>query len=398
MVKNIIGLVCLGVLLAACEQEEIGNYPPSAQPHHVSIPLSVASGLSLEEHSDYVPMSTKAGDQTEAEIDNFCQCLVLKEIDSKWYVDTFLLQSRLNKALSLFVRQKVKTSGEIGTLDLILSPGHYRILVAVNTPSNSWNPALVTGYKVKEEGNSNIPVPYAFTYTTDTDPDRPNYGFRSLYREIFAGTYEFTVSKTGDLHSLPSNGNQSMSLNRKVSRFRILLKNTVSPKENFPFITTEHFAHLTFETTGDTPFCSGIDCWGDAYYDQANPLETFEMYISTSSRWRVATNGSEYQMVTPSNSTYGAVFLYTDEKKTEGVPFRIRPFRITGQTGNFTYYYDKNIDGHILYPNSIDGIVLQTTDEYKKIPGVYSPEVRVEVIPEENAATLFDCFYEVNQQ
>lgn len=396
MVKNIIGLVCLGVLLAACEQEEIGNYPPSADTYRVSIPLSVASGLSLEQYSDYVPMSTKAGDQIEAKIDTVCRCLVLKEIDSKWYVDTVLLQNKLNKNLSLSAEYTINTSGEIGTVDLILSPGHYRILVAVNTPKSAWNPALVPGYMVKEEGNPNIPVPYAFTYTTDTDPNRPNYGLRSIYEEIFAGTYEFTVSKTGDLHSDPSNGNQSMSLNRKVSRFRILLKNTVSPKEGFPFLETDHFARLTFETTGDTPFCSGIDCWGDAYYDQANPLKTFEMYISTSSKWRVATNGSEYQMVIPVNSTYRAAFLYTDEKKTEGVPFRILPFRITGQTGSFTYYYDKIIEGHILYPNSIDGIVLQTTDEYQMKPNASLPEVRVEVISEENASTLFDCFYELN--
>lgn len=397
MVKNIIGLSCLGLLLFACEQEEIGYYPSSTDIHRVSIPLSVASGLSLEEHSDYVPMSTKAGTEIEAEIDNLCRCLVLKEINSKWYVDT-LLESTLNKDLSKYAVQKINTSGAIGTLDLLLSPGHYRILVAANTMKAAWNPALVKGYRVKEEGNSDEPIPYAFTYTTETDPNRPNYGFRCLYREIFAGTYEFTVSKTGDLHSDPSNGNQSMSLSRKVSRFRLILKNTISPGNKFKFLTTDHFAELEFKTTGNTPFCSGIDCWGDAYYDPEEPLETFKMYLSTAGKWGKAPNGSEYMMVRPKNSTYAAAFFYTDEKKTDGVHFYISPFRLTGQSGSFTYYHTQPIKDHILYPNSIDGIVLQTTDDYKMLPNSSHPEIEIEVVPKENAATLFDCFYELNVQ
>lgn len=397
MVKNLIGLVCIGMLLAACEQEEVFYDPGITDNHRIAIPLSVAPDLFLEEHSEYVPMSTKAADHIEAKIENTCRCLIMKEIDSKWYVDT-LLQATLDKSLAPYASQKVKASGPVGTLDLILSPGHYRILAVANASGVTWNPALTPGYQVKDEMVSGNPVPYAFTYSVQTDDQFSNYGYRSLYREVFTGTYQFTVSKTGDLHSDPLNGNGSVSLSRKVSRFRLLLKNRLSPKENFPFNLTPHFAHVALKATGDTPFCNGIDCWGDAYYDRETPLNLFEMYISTYGKWSTAANGAEYQMVLPENSTYPAVFIFTDERMAQGISYQIVECLISGKSGEFTYYYDGTIDGHTLYPNSIDGIVLQTTDEYKMNPGQGYPSVRVEIVPEENAATLFDAFYEVNQR
>lgn len=397
MVKNLIGLIGIGIFLAACEQDDIFYDPGITDNHRVSIPLSVSPTLFLEEHSDYVPMPTKAAERLEAEIENTCRCLIMKEIDSKWYVDT-LLKTVLDKSLSLYASQEVKTSGPVGTLDLILSPGHYRILVVANASGVAWNPDLTPGYLVKDETLSGRPVPYAFTYLVQTNGDFANLGYRSLYREIFTATYQFTVSKTGDLHSDPLNGNGSLSLSRKVSRFRLLLKKTSSPKENFSFELTPHFARIVLKATGDTPFCNGIDCWGDAYYDRKNPLDTFEMYISTFAKWLQATNGFEYQLVLPKNSTYPAVFIFTDELKTQGIPYQITECLITGKSREYTYYYDGTIEGHTLYPNSIDGIVLQPTDDYRMNPGASYPDVRVEIVPEENPVTLFDAFYEVNQR
>lgn len=397
MVKNLIGLIGIGIFLAACEQDDIFYDPGITDNHRVSIPLSVSPTLFLEEHSDYVPMPTKATERLEAEIENTCRCLIMKEIDSKWYVDT-LLKTVLDKSLPLYASQEVKTSGPVGTLDLILSPGHYRILVVANASGVAWNPVLTPGYLVKDETLYGRPVPYAFTYSVQTNGDFANLGYRSLYREIFTATYQFTVSKTGDLHSDPLNGNGSLSLSRKVSRFRLLLKKTSSPKENFYFKSTPHFARVVLKATGDTPFCNGVDCWGDAYYDRENPLDTFEMYISTPLQWAKATNDSEYQLVLPKNSTYPAVFIFTDELKTQGIPYHITECLITSNSGGFTYYYDGTIEGHTLYPNSIDGIVLQPTDDYRMNSGALNLDVRVEIVPEENAVTLFDAFYEVNQR
>lgn len=397
MVKNLLGFVCLGVFLIACDPEESGYYPEPAGNHRVSVPLSVASDLCFEEHSEYVPMRAKAGNPIEAEIENTCQCLILKEAGSGWYVDT-LVRVILDKSLSPYQKQTVKGPGPVGSINLILSPGRYRILVVANASGVAWNPALVPGYKVKEETDSGSPVPYAFIYSVQTDEGFLNYGYRSLYQEVFTGTYQFVVSKTGDLHSDPSNGNGGVNLTRKVSRFRLLLKNVLSPHENFPFQLTPHFARLVLKPTGDTPFCNGINCWGEAYYDPEDPLDTFEMCISTYGKWLEGTNGAQYQLVLPKNSTYPAVFIFTDEKKTEGVSYRISSCEISGSSGGFTYYYEGTIEGHTLYPNSIDGIVLQTTDDYRESPNGGYPNVRVEVVPQENAVALFDSFYEVNQR
>lgn len=396
MVKNLIRWVCLGIFLTACEQEE-RLYTEESGNYRCAIPLSLVSDLRIQEGTDYVPMYTKADDAIKTELENACHCLVLKKIDSKWYVDD-LLQIPLDKSKSLYTTLTVGSDGTIGSIEMTLRPGYYRILVVTNGWGVEWNPALTCGYLVKDETALQNATPYAFTYPVQKDAHYLNYGYRSLAKEIFTGTYEFEISKTGDLHSAPINGNGQVNLTRKLSRFRILLKDTPSTdgRPNFN-LSTAHYVYPVLKATGDVPFCDGIDCWGDAYYNRESPTYELPMCISTVEKAKVATNGASYQLILPKNSTYPAVFIFTDETKTEGIPYEISIAKILSNSGGPTYYYDGAIQGHILYPNAIDGLVFQTTDQEKEGPGGL-PSIKIEQVPEENAVALFPPFYEVNQR
>lgn len=394
MVKNLIGWVCLVISLTACEQEE-RYYTVEPGNRRFSIPLSLASDHRIQEGTDYVPMTTKADDVIKTKIENTCKCLVLKKVESKWYVED-LLRITLDKSKPPLGTRPITSDGTIGAIELILSPGDYRILVVANASGVEWNPALVSGYPVKDETAVGSEVPYAFTYPIQDSKQYMNYGYRYLNKEIFTGTYQFTITKTGDLHSDPINGNGKLSLTRKVSRFRILLKDGASPSEKFIFELTSHFAFPILKATGDTPFCDGIDCWGDAYYNRQQSTYELPMCISTTAKMNIATNGAAYQIVLPENSTYPGVFIFTDETKTEGIPYEITIEKLLGKSGGFSYYYEGTIGGHTLYPNSIDGLVFKTTDEYKVVTGGM-PSIKMEQVPGENAVTLFNSFYEVNQ-
>lgn len=395
MRKNVIGWVCLGIFLVACEQEEI-NYPKEEEPenYRFSIPLSLTSSVTVGEGTDYVPMATKADDQIKTMIEEECRCLVLKEIESQWYVDTLLFFT-WNKSKSYTSPQPITADGNLGTLDLVLRPGTYRLLVVANPNGVDWNPALIPGYKVKGEATAETPIPYAFTYTIQQQPGYLDYGYRSLFREIFTGTYQFTVSKTGDLHSDPVNGNGGVHLTRKVSRFRILLKGVVPSEPTFAFESTYYFAYLELEAQGDNFFCDGIDCWGNAYYNRKEPTSILPLCISTSGEWHKTADLDSFQLVLPNHSTYSSALVFTDETKNQGLPYAITLTRILGQSGGFTYYYPGKIEGHTLFPNSIDGIVVQPTDRYRLKDG-YKVEIEVEPVDVENTVTLFPPFYEVN--
>lgn len=395
MVKNLIRWICLGIFLTACEQEET-LYRGESENHRCSIPLSLASDLRIQGGTDYVPMYTKADDAIKTELENACRCLLLKKIDSKWYVDD-LLQLPLDKGASPYTTLTVGSDGTIGSIEMTLRPGYYHLLVVTNAWGVEWNPALTRGYLVKDETAPQNETPYAFTYSVEDDAQYLNKGYRYLSKEIFTGTYEFTVSKTGDLHSASVNGNGQVNLTRKLSRLRVLLKYTPSTDKRPAFNPTAHYIYPVLKATGDVPFCDGIDCWGDAYYNRENPTYELPMCISTTEEAKAATNGASYQLTLPKNSTYPSAFIFTDETKTEGIPYEISIAKILSYSGGPTYYYDGVIPGHVLYPNSIDGLVFQTTDQVKQGSGG-SLSIKVEQVPEESAVALFPPFYEANQR
>ncbi len=393
--------ICI-LLLACSEQEEnnslVNNAIMEKDKMDVCLTLSSIPTLEIEGNTDYRPMSTRADGDIKALIENVYKCLVMKEIDGVWYVDTLTERKLLehpkegeiiNKVSSEYVG--VKDGMEFTPLRLTLRPGHYRVLAVLNPRSGNWNPALVPGAVVKGEADT---VAYAYTYNYQKG-NYTNEGRREVHDEIFAGSAEFTVKKTSDLHSTPINGNTHIIFHRKVMRMRFLLKNHDSP--NFNFSNTAHTVYATLKATDPKKvFCDGLDCWGDAYYNQQQPTTEIPMSTDLDLNWRLSVINKEEYKMSSHHVTVLSPFVYTDSTTT--VPYLIDEIKITGQSGGsgFIYFYLSQIPDLILKDNTIQQIVFQTTDQV--LGGGYGKEweIALEYLKEESSEKLFEPYYECN--
>lgn len=407
MKKKIFGiLACICILLPACSEQEdndslIDGALAGKEQVTVRLKLSSIPEIQIDGNTDYRPTSTRADEgNVRALIANLYKCLVIKEIDNKWYVDTVIEPTLMNSSDS---KLKVTDDTKFKDLELTLRPGHYRVLAVLNPGAAKWNDNLVPGTVVKGEADT---VAHAYTYKYQTNPLFSNLGRREIPYELFTGTADFRVEKTSDLHSLAVNGNTDIALTRKVMQLRFLLKDhdawvppvppdTVSRKK-YNFKDTQHTLKATLQATQpNKPFCDGLDCWGDAYYNHQTP--TLELPICTDLHpdWRLANNNEQYKMISRNVTVYSP-FVFADDTKT--VPYQLEDIVFIGQSGGegFVYVYPSPIGELELKNNSIQPVVFQTTGEADD--KIVSPQTQVtlEYLADESAQKLFDAYYECN--
>lgn len=242
-------------------------------------------------------------------------------------------------------------------------------------------------------------VAYAYTYNYQMNASYANVGKRFVRYEIFAGTAEFTVEKTSDLHSKPVNGNTHIAFTRRVAQMRFLLKDEPSEKENFNFAPTQHTVYATLKATQpDMPFCDGLDCWGDAYYNHTTPTRELEMCTNLHANWHKAKTGDNYMIIDPSVTIYSP-FVFADELKD--IPYELDEIKVTGQAGSggFVYVYPQPIPQPTLECNSIQPVAFRTTDDIVLTPSSQK-QVTLEYLEAESSKelldTYFDAYYECN--
>lgn len=387
--------ICI-LLLACSEQEENESLYAGMGKEKVDVRLSLSSlpKIQVEGNTDYHPMSGRAeAGEIRSIIANRYNCLVMKEIGEKWYVDT-LVRPALTQA-GIWSDVKVTDATIFNDVQLTLRPGHYRVLVVLNPGTVEWNASLKPGAVVKGGADT---VAHAYTYHFQRETSwHANYGMLQVNREVFAGSVEFTVEKTSDLHSNPINGNTHITLARKVMQLRFLLKDNASPKEGFNFNQTQHTVHTTLKATQpDTPFCDGLDCWGNAYYNSKVPTEELQLCTDIHDKWRLANNGIQYKMTSPPNVTIYSPFIFADN--TREVPYQLKNTKVVGQSGQggYVYIYPQFISGLVVKNNIIQPFVFQTTDEVD--PDIAEPQLQVtlEYLPDEALLNLFDDYYECN--
>lgn len=393
--EKIIGmLVCIFILLLACTERDetdslINREIMGKDLVNVSLSLSSLPEMKIEGNTDYRPMGTRANSgNVRSIINNVYKCLVIKEIGDKWYVDTLmqptLTDSRIDKL-------KVTDDTRFNDLQLTLRPGHYRVLVVLNAQATKWNTALVPGAIVKGETDT---VAHAYTYYYQLQPGFSNVGLRELGSEIFAGTAEFTVSKTTDLHSKPVIGDTKINLSRKVMMMRYLLKIIPSEKEGVNFRDTQYTVFATLKATqSDKPFCDGLNCWGDAYYNKPNPTRELKTCTCLGTYSKEAANGKRY-MIFYGLPTISSPFVFSDDKIQ--VPYELTEIKITGQVDEPRYRYPAPISNLTLQNNTIQPVVFRTTDIIKD-PEIYpNSEVTLEHLEDESKQDLFDPYFECN--
>lgn len=395
--EKIIGMlasICL-LLLACSEQEENESLYAGVDTEKVDVRLTLSSipKVQWEGNTDYHPMSGRAEEKEEVNslIANRYNCLVMKEIGEKWYVDT-LVYPTLTQA-GLWSEVKVTKDTKFNDLQLTLRPGHYRVLVVLNPRSTNWNRDLKPGAVVKGGADT---VAHAYTYNFQTDGTYANLGKRQVRYEVFAGTAEFTVEKTTNVHSDPINGNTHITFSRKVMQMRFLLKDHKAGKEEYNFENTQHTVHATLKATEpDKHFCDGLDCWGDAYYNHQTPTRELPICTDIDPDWRLATTGERYKMISGHVTIYSP-FIFAD-KNVEPL-YELDTIKVVGQSGQggFVYVYPNTITGLKLVNNTIQPIVFQTTEE---VDGeIVAPQLQVtlEHLPDEAFKDLFSPYYECN--
>ena len=320
---------------------------------------------------------------------NACRLLILKKADTRWIVDA--TQTVLLDATSSSWTELKLSALPPCTFGLELRPGDYRIVAVLNYQSGDWNPELVPGRVVADEADASLRTPPMITYRFSTH--WMNNGFRQLNREVFVAVADFTVPKSGDLHSegVPA---VTLRAERRVAKFRVLLKDMRSTGNKLSFRDTEHTVRMRF-TSKTTPFAEGIDALGGMYYGDAG-LYDLPWCASTTGMFH-ASGANTYQM-SQTNSTVFSPFLFAGPE--EEIPFEISDIRISGQSGSDGVSYKTDaVFTRTLACSSICGIVFEATlihDDSALQPLVDIVESTDGKGDPEDAAALFDPFYEWN--
>ena len=379
-------LVWAAFLAGGCSDETpFGRISPDGEPRvEVGFRLeAVATDASIE------PM-TRATSYKEW-FGNSCRLLILKKADTRWIVDAtqnVLLDAASGPWLEL------KLSGDLPpcTFGLELRPGDYRIVAVLNFQSGDWNTELVPGTVVADVADASMRTPPLITYLISTH--WMNTGYRQLSREVFVAVADFTVPKSGDLHS---SGVPAVTLRaeRRVAKFRVLLKDKRSPVNDFSFQKTAHTFRARFISKA-TPFAEGIDALGGMYYGD---FGVYELPWCMSTIGEFYASGTDVYQMCQTNSTVFSPFLFADPRSA-GVPFEITDIRISGASGSGGFSYKTGEPfTRTLVCNGICGVVFETTDVYDDS----SSQLLVDVVgavdskgDPEDAAALFDPFYEWN--
>jgi len=218
-----------------------------------------------------------------------------------------------------------------------------------------------------------------------------NNGYRQLSREVFVAVADFPVPKSGDLHSagVPP---VTLRAERRVAKFRVLLKDKPSPVNGFSFDMTAHTVQMLF-TSKTEPFAEGIDALGGMYY--GDPA-LYELPCCMSTMGDFHSSGTERYQMCQTNSTVFSPFVFADPASE--LPIGIVDIDISGASGGYTYKTDQTF-ARTLAASKISGIVFETTDTYDDS----SSQIRIDVVEAtddagnpENAAALFDSFFEWN--
>ena len=320
---------------------------------------------------------------------NDCRILILKKTDTRWIVDgteTLLLDAQSGSWTEL------KLSADDfppRSFRFELRPGDYRIVAVLNWRSADWNSELVPGKVVADEADASLRTPPLISYTIATH--WMNNGYRMLNREIFVAIADFTVPKSGDLHA---SGVPAVTLRaeRRVGKFRILLKRKASPVNGFSFDKTAHTVRMLF-TSQTKPFAEGIDALGAMYYGDPG---LYELPWCLSTIGDFHPSGSAAYQMCQSNSTVFSPFLFADPAAEQ--PFGIEQIGISGASDGFNYKTDEKFR-RTLAASKITGLVFQATDIFDNT----SSQILIDVVEAaddagvpENAATLFDPYFEWN--
>lgn len=357
----------------------------------VPVTFNLGTELGIDQNIEVRPVTRAV--QTVAKLDNAYRVLILKKIDSRWILhriedgllDTSKDQGKELKVSEGFVPDPYRTE---------LTPGRYRIVTIINPDGAKWNEVLHLGAVVADENDPQKTTPPALTYRIETADRYVNFGERYLGGEIFVGTADFTVSKSGTIGQSPDR-QITVTCQRRVARFRILLKNKVVNDINNA-INTENYVRTLFTAKENKVFCDGIDAMGNPYYNKATPTYAMKVNVTCNGNlYESPVNGENYMMINW-HSNVPSYFWFTDPDVE--VPFDLKLESITEQSPGPIRFCNEQYP-LTLKNNAVTGIVYEADGTFYEQNGIWHFGLRQscdDTGQPEDPALLFDPFYEWN--
>lgn len=145
--------------------------------------------------------------------------------------------------------------------------GRLPVVAVINWGSADWNNDLIPGKVVSDETDGSLRTPPLLTYTISTH--WMNNGLPALSREVFVAVADFPCPKAAI--SIRQAFRRYPAAERRVAKFRVLLKDKPSPVNGFSFDMTAHTVQMLL-TSKTEPFAEGIDALGGMYYGDPSTL------------------------------------------------------------------------------------------------------------------------------
>ena len=396
--KFIILSIIIGLLSACQKYETPSGTNTAAENEKVTTVFTLSPQLTFQ--AGYEPMSkANAGEddnETKFFLRNKADIIIAKNIDSRWIVDTaFIWLIFSDKLYADDLEYKKNT--KLKELTVTLRPGQYRIAIFLNRNNGVWNNELIKGTVIDWPGNPDFKRPFALRY--GKQPENATHNNRGMYyisHEVFAGTQDFEVKKTTDVHSQPEPNRITVPLTRKVSKLNFALNNTRSSK-NFNFGTTENWIYATLKSDPSTgPFCNGIDVWGNPWYDPQEPLDSIQTCVTMYSTQYRGTDNNLYLLQMKKHSNIWAPYFFSDPEKE--YRYSLENVHLTGKSGENQHICKTPISLTMKH-NFINGVIFKCTDESIPLPN--DPQYNIiTIIPvkKENGewmkpTDVFDSFY-----
>lgn len=396
--------ILLGIsilLLASCQQDEFDAQTQPTDSENVRVEFSTSMNTNISTSTGYEPMgATRNSAADSITLKPRIKYYILKDVEEDYYIVERVGESNIEAP-------KGKTYGSIAidglrpykALSVDIRPGKYKIIVFTGAVSVNWNTSLIEGMQIPKKG-SGEKIPHACRYMNiDFWTFR---GEKGLQEEVFYGEEDFEIKKTDNLHSYPNTHYVEIGLERRVSKFRVLLKDVPSPNGKNKFANGSPIAILIKADVvhkENEPLPDGLDIWGDLWYNDTNPLMNYKFTTMTASNTHTGTDNSAYYISLVSSTSYAPYFF--SDPQTE-VPITISNFECTSRDTDVPYVY-YGAHEFILKNNNITGLVLKPTDDETYRPSNNGPERCIVAEPVLDAGNnlvdplgLFDANYEHN--
>ena len=355
------------LLAASCSREDTTE---ASLPAEETVPVALSVGIAegqFQTGNGYEPM-TRAEGEVLARIYNQYMYLIMKKIDGNWVVER-LDYARIDASTSSFGSLDITSQLPDNTLRIDLTPGEYKMAVVLNynsasTYTKKLNPAtgkydldvFAPGTVVLAAGASESELPPLIGYRVlDSSYGMYDRSEEILYNEIFAGTTDFTVTKTEGLAASGSAIPVQVATTRKVGSFRIYIRETEANPDFDDELNTYVFYTMTANNAKGFP--RGLNVWGKPYYS-STPLTKMDGAFYMTKAY-IPTAQGNYKIPALNGTRWFGHYYFSDPDNA--VPFTVSDITANEQQGGINWEFDYSID-RVLYHNQQDAFALTSTE------------------------------------